>query len=163
MPEYTYRCTECAHEFDIKHSIMQDALKTCPECTKDTLRKVINSVPGIAFKGTGFYVTDNKKQAAKTPKAKPESKESPKAETDTPKTAEPTATESSAEKSTEPTKAETPKTETPKAKTEAKKQFVLKNFYFTWIYFSSMPDHPILRVKPGIFNGLTFFYHNPFF
>lgn len=70
MPQYTYRCNHCEHEFDTTHSITQDALKTCPECQKDELRKVINFVPGIAFKGSGFYVTDNKKQAAKTPAPK---------------------------------------------------------------------------------------------
>ena len=37
-----------------------DPLTDCPECkTEVSLRKVLNSV-GIVFKGSGFYVTDNR-------------------------------------------------------------------------------------------------------
>lgn len=60
MPTYTYRCKECEHQFDQRQSFSEDALKECPACGAETgLRKVVNSV-GIVFKGSGFYVTDNK-------------------------------------------------------------------------------------------------------
>ena len=60
MPTYTYRCRECEHQFDKRQSFTEDALKECPSCGAETgLRKVVNSV-GIVFKGSGFYVTDNK-------------------------------------------------------------------------------------------------------
>jgi predicted nucleic acid-binding Zn ribbon protein len=36
-----------------------DPLSVCPDCDEKSLRRVINSV-GIVFKGSGFYVTDNR-------------------------------------------------------------------------------------------------------
>lgn len=60
MPTYTYRCKECEYQFDKRQSFTEDALRQCPSCGAETgLRKVVNSV-GIVFKGSGFYVTDNK-------------------------------------------------------------------------------------------------------
>ena len=61
MPTYTYACTECGHEFDIRQSFTDDPLTDCPECANGAgrLRKVIHPV-GIAFKGSGFYKTDSR-------------------------------------------------------------------------------------------------------
>lgn len=60
MPTYTYRCNNCNYEFDIRQRMADDPLTDCPECdTEQSLRKVLNSV-GIVFKGSGFYVTDNR-------------------------------------------------------------------------------------------------------
>jgi putative FmdB family regulatory protein len=56
MPTYSYKCTKCAHEFDVQQSITDDAIATCPEC-KGKLQKVFGKV-GVTFKGTGFYRTD---------------------------------------------------------------------------------------------------------
>jgi len=36
-----------------------DPLTTCPQC-KGTLRRLIGGGTGIIFKGSGFYVTDNR-------------------------------------------------------------------------------------------------------
>ena len=36
------------------------ALKTCPKCKKDALRRLIGGGSGIIFKGSGFYQTDYK-------------------------------------------------------------------------------------------------------
>jgi putative FmdB family regulatory protein len=59
MPVYTYRCDSCGVQFE-RHQSFQDApLKTCPECRKKSLRKVITPTR-IIFKGSGFYVTDHK-------------------------------------------------------------------------------------------------------
>jgi len=59
MPVYTYRCESCGVQFE-RHQAFSDApLKTCPECRKKTLRKVITPTK-IIFKGSGFYATDNK-------------------------------------------------------------------------------------------------------
>src|SRR5688572_30957294 len=59
MPVYTYRCDSCGVQFE-RHQSFQDApLKTCPECRKKALRKVITPTK-IIFKGSGFYATDNK-------------------------------------------------------------------------------------------------------
>jgi len=62
MPTYSYKCTECDHQFDTVHSMSAESLKDCPECSQETLRKVIFA-PAISFKGSGFYVTDNKKDS----------------------------------------------------------------------------------------------------
>ena len=61
MPTYTYACTECGHEFDIRQSFTDDPLTDCPDCADGAgrLRKVIHPV-GIAFKGSGFYKTDSR-------------------------------------------------------------------------------------------------------
>jgi putative FmdB family regulatory protein len=58
MPTYSYKCTKCAHEFDVQQSITDDAIASCPEC-KGKVQKVFGKV-GVTFKGTGFYRTDSK-------------------------------------------------------------------------------------------------------
>ena len=59
MPVYTYRCESCGVQFE-RHQSFQDApLKTCPECRKKTLKKVITPTR-IIFKGSGFYATDHR-------------------------------------------------------------------------------------------------------
>lgn len=60
MPTYTYKCKKCGHQFDQRQSFHDAPLTVCPECgAENGLRKVVNSV-GILFKGSGFYVTDNR-------------------------------------------------------------------------------------------------------
>lgn len=66
MPLYTYRCNDCSHQFDIRQRMSDDPLKDCPNC-EGNLRKVINSV-GVVFKGSGFYITDNKTKNSAAPK-----------------------------------------------------------------------------------------------
>jgi putative FmdB family regulatory protein len=59
MPVYTYRCDSCGVQFE-RHQTFQDApLKTCPECRKKSLKKVITPTR-IIFKGSGFYATDHR-------------------------------------------------------------------------------------------------------
>lgn len=59
MPVYTYRCDSCGVEFERHQSFNDLPLKTCPECRKKSLRKVITPTK-IIFKGSGFYATDNR-------------------------------------------------------------------------------------------------------
>jgi putative FmdB family regulatory protein len=59
MPVYAYRCESCGVQFERQQSFSDAPLKTCPECRKKTLKKVIGPV-GIVFKGSGFYATDHK-------------------------------------------------------------------------------------------------------
>ena len=52
MATYTYKCTneECdIHDilFEVKQSMKDDQLTTCPDCHKETLQKVITGVPGF--------------------------------------------------------------------------------------------------------------------
>jgi len=58
MPVYTYKCRNCGHEFEQRQRMSDDPLSDCPVCAGE-LRRVVNSV-GIVFKGSGFYVTDNR-------------------------------------------------------------------------------------------------------
>lgn len=58
MPVYTYKCTDCTHKFDARQRFTDKPLTICPQCS-GRLRKVITPV-GVVFKGSGFYVTDNR-------------------------------------------------------------------------------------------------------
>jgi putative FmdB family regulatory protein len=59
MPVYTYRCENCGIQFEKQQSFTDNPLKTCPECRKKALKKVITPTK-IIFKGSGFYATDHK-------------------------------------------------------------------------------------------------------
>jgi putative FmdB family regulatory protein len=59
MPRYTYRCESCGETLEVRQRMTDDPLVECPHCHLEELRRVINSV-GIVFKGSGFYVTDNR-------------------------------------------------------------------------------------------------------
>ena len=61
MPTYDYRCRECNHEFEEYQPITADALVICPKCGRHCLRRVFGAGGGLIFKGTGFYLTDYKK------------------------------------------------------------------------------------------------------
>lgn len=56
MPTYLYECEECGR-FEKFQKITDDPLKKCPKC-EGKVKKIIGS-PGIIFKGSGFYSTDN--------------------------------------------------------------------------------------------------------
>lgn len=62
MPTYSYRCTVCANEFDVRQSFNDDPLTMCEHCG-GRLRKLFNSV-GVVFKGSGFYRTDSQTSGA---------------------------------------------------------------------------------------------------
>lgn len=64
MPTYEYVCRACDHSFDTVQAMADAPLTTCPECGGD-LRKVFHPA-GIAFKGSGFYATDNRKGTKST-------------------------------------------------------------------------------------------------
>ena len=65
MPVYTYRCDSCGVQFERHQSFTDAPLKTCPECRKKSLRKVITPTK-IIFKGSGFYATDHKSPSGDT-------------------------------------------------------------------------------------------------
>jgi putative FmdB family regulatory protein len=56
---YAYRCESCGVQFEHHQSFSDPELKRCPECNKNTLRRVIGPV-GVVFKGSGFYATDHR-------------------------------------------------------------------------------------------------------
>ncbi len=83
MPVYAYRCESCGVQFERHQSFSDNPLKRCPECNKNSLRKVIGPV-GIVFKGSGFYATDNRStKGLDRPKSETESKSSEKSESKT--------------------------------------------------------------------------------
>ena len=77
MPTYKYRCKECGHEFEVRQRMSDKSLTECPVCG-GTVRRVVGSV-GIVFKGSGFYVTDNRNANGKG-RVKPTEKSSGSAE-----------------------------------------------------------------------------------
>ncbi|MDR1100090.1 MAG: zinc ribbon domain-containing protein [Treponema sp.] len=74
MPTYEYECKSCGHTFEAFQSMRDEPIKICPQCGRE-VRRLINGGSGIIFKGSGFYVTDKGKGAAKpgekTPPAVP--------------------------------------------------------------------------------------------
>ena len=79
MPVYTYRCEACGIQFERHQSFTDNPLKTCPECRKKALKKVITPTK-IIFKGSGFYATDHKSPSGDTSKLKKSHKEDKKSE-----------------------------------------------------------------------------------
>lgn len=62
MPIYDYLCNDCGHRFDVKQSWSDDPLTVCPECS-GAIRRVLHPA-GVIFKGSGWYITDNRKGSA---------------------------------------------------------------------------------------------------
>jgi predicted nucleic acid-binding Zn ribbon protein len=58
MPVYVYRNLTTGDTFEIEQRITDDALMVDPT-TGDPVKRLIQPV-GIAFKGSGFYVTDSR-------------------------------------------------------------------------------------------------------
>ncbi len=79
MPTYHYKCKACGHEFEEFQSMADDSLSKCPVCGKKKLVRVISG-SGLVFKGSGFYLTDYKKQGSSIAGSSQEKKPS----TDTP-------------------------------------------------------------------------------
>ncbi len=71
MPTYDYECTDCGYSFEYFQSMSDEPLKTCPKCG-GKVRRLIGGGLGVIFKGSGFYVTDNRKtnSASSSPKKK---------------------------------------------------------------------------------------------
>ncbi len=60
MPTYTYVCKSCGHKYDKFQTITSQPDTICPEC-EGTVERVIGGGVGIVFKGSGFYITDYKR------------------------------------------------------------------------------------------------------
>jgi len=99
MPTYEYKCENCDHQFEELQSINADALTKCPECD-GTVKRIISGGAGFVFKGSGYYITENRstkyKESAKNDSA-------PKADSKDKKNTSDKKTE------TKKTKTETPK------------------------------------------------------
>lgn len=58
MPTYVYKNLQTGEFYEIKQSMRDEALTQHPE-TGAAIKRVL-SQPGIAFRGSGFYVTDSR-------------------------------------------------------------------------------------------------------
>lgn len=63
MPIYDYKCGQCGVQLEISHSILDDPKTVCPSCGAPALKRLISKNVGIAFKGSGFYVTDSQSKS----------------------------------------------------------------------------------------------------
>lgn len=57
MPFYDYKCKDCKNKFEAFHA-MTDSSTVCPKCG-GKCQKIIKA-PGVIYRGSGFYCTDNK-------------------------------------------------------------------------------------------------------
>ncbi len=58
MPIYEYECSVCGCHFDKRQRFDAKPVTRCPEC-QGKVNRVIQPAP-VIFKGSGFYVTDNR-------------------------------------------------------------------------------------------------------
>ena len=58
MPVYEYECEQCGVRFERLQRMSEPVLTDCPECGGH-IHRVMQPV-GVIFKGSGFYVTDNR-------------------------------------------------------------------------------------------------------
>ena len=70
MPTYDYICNECKKTFEYFQSMSADPITDCPECKKNSLRRIISGGTGLIFKGSGYYLTDYKNKKTKNPDKK---------------------------------------------------------------------------------------------
>ncbi len=56
MPLYPYRCTQCGYSFEKIQNFSATPETECPKC-KGVLERPL-TVPGLNFKGAGWYVND---------------------------------------------------------------------------------------------------------
>ena len=59
MPIYEYECERCRLRFELRRHFGEDGGTPCPQCQGDT-RRLFSPMP-IIFKGSGFYITDNRR------------------------------------------------------------------------------------------------------
>jgi putative FmdB family regulatory protein len=91
LPVYEYLCGACGNRYDKRESFSAPARQKCPRCGKAANR--VLQAPPIVFKGSGFYVTDSRKNGASAPsgssagESAPASSESPSTDTSSTETA----------------------------------------------------------------------------
>lgn len=70
MPIYEYECEDCLLRFERLQRFSDPPLQYCPDC-EGPVHRVIQPV-GVIFKGSGFYVTDNRGKSSTMPSNKRE-------------------------------------------------------------------------------------------
>ena len=61
MPIYEYECDSCDFTFEKRQSFNDEPVRTCP-CCEGIAHRVFHPAP-IIFKGSGFYITDSRKNS----------------------------------------------------------------------------------------------------
>ena len=75
MPVYEYECDDCSHRFERQQRFSDPPVTHCPDCA-GAVRKVFHPA-SVIFKGSGWYVTDNRTDNGKSEKnGSPKPKES---------------------------------------------------------------------------------------
>jgi len=64
MPIYLYECDSCGVRFERMQRMSELPVSECPEC-EGVVHRIIQPV-GVIFKGSGFYVTDNRRGSSPT-------------------------------------------------------------------------------------------------
>ena len=76
MPIYEFICTDCHDSFEQLLSYSATQEPACPACGSEQARRKL-SAPAIHFKGSGFYLTESRKEAkSKSDKETPDTGES---------------------------------------------------------------------------------------
>ena len=60
MPHYDYECQSCGYVFEVFQKMNDEPVKKCPQCG-GKVKKLIGAGCGLIFKGSGFYITDYKR------------------------------------------------------------------------------------------------------
>ncbi len=63
MPLYRYSCDNCGYQKSVLHGINETPLVSCDSCGTQ-MKRTISKV-GVIFKGSGFYITDNRNNSKK--------------------------------------------------------------------------------------------------
>lgn len=66
MPVYEYECKQCGSRFDKMQPITAEPLSECVNCGQGPIRRVFQPV-GVIFKGSGWYITDNRNSSKSAP------------------------------------------------------------------------------------------------
>jgi putative FmdB family regulatory protein len=61
VPIYEYKCVKCQQIIEKFQSVNDEPLKTCPVCGGEVRKQLYPA--GLIFKGSGFYVTDSRKES----------------------------------------------------------------------------------------------------
>jgi putative FmdB family regulatory protein len=62
MPLYDYKCRACSTVTEVRHDFRAPYEGKCPACGGELAR--VFHPAGVLFKGSGFYLTDSRKQAS---------------------------------------------------------------------------------------------------
>lgn len=54
---YEYECTSCCYQWETEQKITEEVLKVCPQCHKETAKRLISGGCGTHLKGDGWFKT----------------------------------------------------------------------------------------------------------